>query len=229
MANAPIRHSPRRLWDDPQEEGLEPVELGEFYGHMSDLGLRYGEEFRPIRELSAGAGRSAGKVSLSDGIAHRAGEYQLHPVLFDGALQVFSAGAATVEGRKGRLKLPVRFAKILFLRSPGASSLVRAGVQQFSEEFVEGKLCLYDGAGKPCVLVDGFRAISVSGARRSGALGGRDILYNVSWERTPAQLAAVSSEASPTVSAARGSPGGARAGDRDAGSRQASSLDGRVR
>ena len=173
-------------WDDPNEDGLEPVELSEFYGRMSDLGLRYGEEFRPIRELSASAGRSAGKVSLSDGIAHRAGEYQLHPVLFDGALQVFSAGAATVEGRKGRLKLPVRFAKILFLRSPGPSSLVRAGVQQFSEEFVEGKLCLYDGTGKPCVLVDGFRAISVSGARRSGAMGGRDILYNVSWERTPA-------------------------------------------
>ena len=52
---------------------------------------------------------------------------------------------------------------------------------------MEGKLWLYDGAGKPCVLVDGFRAISVAGARRSGALGGgRDILYHVSWERTPA-------------------------------------------
>ena len=174
-------------WDVPKEDGLEPVGLGEFYGHMGDLGLRYGEEFRPIRELSAGAGRSAGKVSLSDGIAHRAGEYQLHPVLFDGALQIFSAGAATVEGRKARLKLPVRFARILFLRSPGASSLVRAGVQELSDEFVEGKLWLYDGAGKPCVLVDGFRAISVAGARRSGALGGgRDILYHVSWERTPA-------------------------------------------
>ena len=172
-------------WDDSHEDGLEPVELDEFYDHMGDLGLRYGEEFRPIRELSAGEGRSAGKVSLSDGIARRAGEYQLHPVLFDGALQVFSAGAATVEGRKGRLKLPVRFAKILFLRSPGASSLVRAGVQQFSDEFVEGKLCLYDGTGKPCVLVDGFRAIGVSGARRSGAPGGRDVLYNVSWERKP--------------------------------------------
>ena len=46
---------------------------------------------------------------------------------FDGALQVFSAGAATVEDRRAKMKLPVRFAKILFLRSPGASSLVRAG------------------------------------------------------------------------------------------------------
>ena len=28
---------------------------------MSDLGLRYGEEFRPVRELSAGAGESVGR------------------------------------------------------------------------------------------------------------------------------------------------------------------------
>jgi NADPH:quinone reductase-like Zn-dependent oxidoreductase/SAM-dependent methyltransferase/acyl carrier protein len=108
-------------------------------------------------------------------------------VLFDGALQTFSAGAATVEDRKARLKLPVRFARILFLRSPGASTRVRAGVLECNDEFLEGRIGLYDDAGKPCVLVDGFRAISVSGARRSGAPGGaRDVVYHVDWERTPA-------------------------------------------
>ena len=74
----------------------------------------------PIRELSAGGGHSAGKVSLSDAIAFRSPEYALHPVILDGALQVFSASAQTVEDRKARMKLPVRFARILFLRSPGA-------------------------------------------------------------------------------------------------------------
>jgi Polyketide synthase dehydratase len=150
--------------------------------------LRYGDEFRPIRELSAGNGESAGRVSLSDAIARRASEYSLHPVLFDGALQIFSAGAATVEDRKARLKLPVRFAKILFLRSPGASSLVRAGVQHFNEEHVEGRLEMYDLSGEPCVFIDGFRAISVSGARRSGAAeGSRNVLYHLAWEQTPAR------------------------------------------
>jgi NADPH:quinone reductase-like Zn-dependent oxidoreductase/SAM-dependent methyltransferase/acyl carrier protein len=154
---------------------------------MSEMGLRYGDEFRPIRELSAGGGKSAGRVSLSNVIAHRADEYPLHPVLFDGAMQILSAGAATVEGRKSQLKLPVRFAKILFLRSPGASSRVRAAVQQCNSEYVEGKIELYDEAGKPCVLVDGFRAISLSGARRSGGPGGHhQVLYHLTWERTPA-------------------------------------------
>ncbi|HEY3900873.1 MAG TPA: SDR family NAD(P)-dependent oxidoreductase [Chthoniobacter sp.] len=175
------------------QTGLEPVEVEGFYRYMSDLGLRYGEEFRPIRELAAGAGHSAGRVALSETIAARAAEYALHPVLFDGALQTFSAGAATVEDRRSRMKLPVRFARILFLRAPGASVRVQAGVLQCNEEFVEGRIGLYDEAGQPCVLVDGFRAISVSGVRRSGAPGGtRDVIYHVDWQRTPATSPATS-------------------------------------
>ena len=176
---------------------LESEGVGAFYGHMSDLGLRYGDEFKPIRELAAGAGKSAGRVSLSETIAGRASEYALHPVLLDGALQVFSAGAKTVEDRKAKMKLPVRFARILFLRSPGASTQVRAKVLHFNEELIEGRIGLYDEAGHPCVLVDGFRAVGMTSVRRAGASGGsRDLVYNVDWERTaptvlPASLTSV--------------------------------------
>jgi acyl transferase domain-containing protein/NADPH:quinone reductase-like Zn-dependent oxidoreductase/acyl carrier protein/SAM-dependent methyltransferase len=169
---------------------LESEGVGAFYGHMSDLGLRYGDEFKPIRELAAGAGKSAGRVSLSESITARASEYALHPVLMDGALQVFSAGAKTVEDRKAKMKLPVRFARILFLRSPGASTQVRAKVLHFNDELIEGRIGLYDEAGHPCVLVDGFRAVSMSAARRAGASGGsRDLVYNVDWERTQPTVA----------------------------------------
>ena len=75
-------------------------------------------------------------------------------------------------GGRARLKLPVRFDRILFLQSPGASSLVAAGVQQCGDEFVVGRIQLYDEAGKPCVLVDGFRAISMN--RRSSVGRGRE-------------------------------------------------------
>jgi hypothetical protein len=153
---------------------------------MSDLGLRYGDEFRPIRELSAGAGRSTGRVLLSEAASARAAEYAVHPVLFDGALQVFSAGAATVEGRQARMKLPVGFRRILFLGSPGPSSRVCAKVREFSDDFLTGDITLYNEGGKPCVLVEGFRAISLSGAGRSAAPGGkRDLTYHVAWQRAP--------------------------------------------
>ncbi len=173
-------------WESTATAGAEPVEVQDFYRYMSDLGLRYGQEFRPIRELSAGEGHSAGRVALSEVIAARAADYALHPVLLDGALQTFSAGAATIEARRSRMKLPVRFARILFLRSPGASAQVRAGVLQCNEEFVEGRISLYDETGQPCVLVDGFRAISVFPARRdrAGAPDGkRDVVYHMEWER----------------------------------------------
>ncbi len=173
-------------WDAPREAIAGSLDVGDFYQYMSEMGLPYGPEFRPIRELSAGAGRSEGRVALSEAIGERAAEYPLHPVLLDGALQIFSAGAATVEDRKAALKLPVRFARILFLRSPGASSHVSAAVQECTDEFLEGSLRLYDAEGKPCVLVEGFRAISVSGVRRgSSGQGNRNVVYHIDWERTP--------------------------------------------
>src|SRR6187551_1370905 len=76
-------------WESAAIAGTEPVAVEGFYRYLSELGLRYGEEFRSIRELSAGAGHSAGRVALSEVIAARAGEYAVHPVLFDGALQTF--------------------------------------------------------------------------------------------------------------------------------------------
>ena len=174
-------------WNEAPSSSLPEMQVDAFYEHMSDMGLRYGEEFRPIRELSAGDGRSTGKVTLSEAISHRAPDYPLHPVLFDGALQIFSAGAATVEGRSAGLRLPVRFARIVFLRSPGASSLVKAGVKVANDELVEGGIDLYDESGRPCVRIDGFRAISVEGARRTSKTGkGRDLVYHIAWERTPA-------------------------------------------
>src|SRR6185436_4123405 len=45
-------------WSQPA--GTKSVEVEGFYRHMSDLGLKYGEEFQPIRELFAGGGESAG-------------------------------------------------------------------------------------------------------------------------------------------------------------------------
>jgi acyl transferase domain-containing protein/acyl carrier protein len=166
---------------------LQAVKISDFYAHLGDLGLRYGTEFRAVRELSAGAGESAGRVTLSDAVARRAAEYALHPVLLDGALHVFSAGAATVEARNARMKLPVRFARIRFLRPPGAACLVRAGVRQFNDDLLEGDIALFDEAGRPCVHVEGFRAVSLAAARRPGpAGGGRDLIYHVQWERAAA-------------------------------------------
>ena len=59
-------------------------------------------------------------------------------------------------------------------------------MREFGDDFLEGDITLYNEGGKPCVLVDGFRAISLSGAGRSAAPGGtRDLTYHVAWQRVP--------------------------------------------
>jgi acyl transferase domain-containing protein/acyl carrier protein len=172
-------------WESSPASDLTPLVVEDFYRYMSDLGLPYGDEFRPLRALSAGNGRSEGQVALSDRIASRASAYSLHPVLLDGSLHVFSAAAATMEDRKAGLKLPVRFSKILFLHSPGETSRVRAMVHHCSSEYVEGRIELFDNSGRPCVLVDGFRAIAIAGAHRGAAQAmNRNVLYHLAWERT---------------------------------------------
>ncbi len=179
-------------WPDPFAE-LDEVDVGENYEHKRARGLPYGPEFRAARRLFARAGRSAGEVSLSEKAAKRVGDYALHPVILDGALHVFSAAARNMEERGVKLKLPVRFARILFLRPPGAAVRTRAAVLHCNEEITEGRIEIFDSEGRPCVLVDGFRAVALGSARRTGSSTGegRDLVYHVDWERQSSGQAAV--------------------------------------
>ncbi len=170
-------------WGEPAGE---PVGVEDFYRHMSDLGLRYGAEFQPIRELSAAAGRSTGRVALSEAISPRAGEYAVHPVLFDGALQVFSAGAATIEDRQARMKLPVRFhphpvpwfARCLDpCAGEGAANLATISWKAIS------RFMMSSGSRACWWTVSGPSAFPAPGRSLPGGM--RDLTYHVAWERTP--------------------------------------------
>lgn len=183
-------------WAEGKLDSLESVNVGEFYQYMADVGLRYGEEFRGVRKLETASGKAEGTVALTDAAAKRVANYALHPVILDGALHVFSAGASTIEERGARMKLPVRFGRILFLQPPGAMAQVRSEVRQCTSELVEGSLGLYNAEGQPCVLVDGFRAIAVSRGRRGGSR--RDVIYHLDWQRTP--ISAVGANLSAPVS-----------------------------
>lgn len=173
-------------WTSPEDE-FDEIDVEENYEHKRACGLPYGPEFRSARRMFARDGRSAGEVSLSEKAAQRAASYALHPVLLDGSLHVFSAAARTVEARGVKLKLPVRFSRILFLRSPGAAALTRTQVLHCNEEITEGRIEIFDREGRPCVLVDGFRAVALNSARRAGSStgDGRDLVYHVDWQRQP--------------------------------------------
>ncbi len=126
----------------------------------------------------------------------RAAEYALHPVLLDGALHVFSAGAKTVEDRTredeaaGALRphpLPALAGRLQPRPRPRAA---------FQRRIHRRPHRALRRSRPPCVLVDGFRAISMSAARRPGASGGgRDLVYHVDWERTASDHGSVDAAA----------------------------------
>ncbi|MEX1044689.1 MAG: SDR family NAD(P)-dependent oxidoreductase [Chthoniobacterales bacterium] len=171
-------------WQDATA-GFEGQSPESSYETMARLGLPYGPEFRAVRELATRAGRSAGRVSLSETAAERAGDYAMHPVIMDAALHVFSAGGRAMEGLEEKMKLPVRFSRILFLRTPGAAARVRAEVTQNNDELIEGNISLYDEAGRPAVYVEGFRAVALSFGKKGGTSGWRDLVYHLDWQRLP--------------------------------------------
>ena len=171
-------------WRDPSSE-LKVQSPESSYETMARLGLPYGPEFRAVRELATRNGRSAGLVSLSETAAKRAGDYAMHPVIMDAALHVFSAGGRAMKGLEEKMKLPVRFSRILFLRSPGAAARVRAEVTQNNDELIEGNISLYDEAGRPAVHVEGFRAVALSFGKKGAASGWRDLVYHLDWQKLP--------------------------------------------
>ena len=128
----------------------EPVEVEGFYRYMSDLGLRYGEEFRPIRELSAGAGtrRAAWRCPKPSPTRRRI-------CAASGALRWRVANLLRRGGDGGgspaRMKLPVRFARILFLRSPGAvASSVQACCNATRSSSKAGSGCMMKRVSLAC-------------------------------------------------------------------------------
>ena len=166
-------------WDDSHEDRLGTVELDEFYDRMGDLGFRYGEEFRPIRELSAGAGRRRARFRCPRGLPAVRQSISCIPSFLMARCKFSLRARRRSRGARARMKLPVRFAKILFLRSPGASSLVRAGCSSSATNSSRENFgCMTRRASLAFWSMASVPSAS-HGARRSGAPGGRDILYNV--------------------------------------------------
>jgi hypothetical protein len=128
---------------------------------------------------------------LSDAIAPRADEYALHPVLFDGALQVFlgrrgdgrrSTGADEVAGAFWPHSLPWVALALSVAFAPRFATLAMI--------FSKATSAIYDERGKPCVLVMASGP-SAFPARAAPPLPGgrRDLTYHVAWQRTPNESA----------------------------------------
>jgi 8-amino-7-oxononanoate synthase len=82
---------------------LQEGEIADYYQSLSQQGLNYGESFQNIKQIWQGEREALGYVELPDNLSDRAGDYQIHPALFDACLQLIG----TVTEANSGVYLPV--------------------------------------------------------------------------------------------------------------------------
>ncbi|WP_416975938.1 polyketide synthase dehydratase domain-containing protein, partial [Streptomyces sp. 4F14] len=133
--------------------GVEPVPVDDLYDGLAEMGYGYGLAFQGVRAVWRRDGEVFAEVRLPDEAAERAGEFGIHPALFDAALHA----AVFLPGDVGGL--PFSWSGVS-LHATGARSLrVRLS------ETDGGVLCLSaaDDTGAPVVSVGSLMLRSVCG------------------------------------------------------------------
>ena len=165
----------------------DTLDVGRFYREFAECGISFGEDFRALRELHRGAGRSVGCVRLPAGLED-AGQHHLHPVLLDACFQ--SAIAAWQPDGRAAAYLPVSIERIQVRPSTTSElwSLATPRHASGSSRIVD--LEVVDAAGTPVAKVTGLalRASNPATLFRSSDGAARDWrqwLYVPVWRETP--------------------------------------------
>lgn len=148
-----------------QEVG-EPVDIDSYYRRFSDHGLKYGPDFRTIRNLHRSATGSAAEVSVPD-----ANGYLVHPALLDGCFQSI---AAAFESGGGDTRVPAAIARLEVFGEPG--DRVRAETQTWPSIGID----VSDPAGAIVCRIEGLSLRRVS-AQMFGAGDVADCVHRIAW------------------------------------------------
>ncbi|WP_344867014.1 SDR family NAD(P)-dependent oxidoreductase, partial [Planomonospora alba] len=175
-------------WPPP---GAVPVELGDLYGRLADLGYGYGPAFQGLKAVWRRGDEVFAEVALD---AEDAGRYGLHPALFDAALHANLLGDDL-----DRPMLPFAWNGVR-LHAAGASALrVRISAPTPAAVAVE----LADATGAPVASVESLVARPVSAEQLGAATGRGNTLFRVDWQPLP-QAAGPDAAAAPDASARTG-------------------------
>ncbi len=146
-----------------------------FYPNCAARGLDYGPAFQCVERLHVEDGAALAEVRLTERSRAGARPHQLHPALWDGALQVSLAlcyGPETV--------VPIEVRRVLVLRDLDEPVLavwsyaMSRGVDEFD-------IHLFDGARRPLMVIEGLRLERLQTAEASAT----DHLYRLEFQELP--------------------------------------------
>jgi acyl transferase domain-containing protein len=149
----------------------------EIYARLEDWGFVYGPAFKGIEWAAAADGESVGEVALDLDVER----YELHPALFDAALQLLIVAADSTGDATSAAFLPVRVGEVRVNRPPGKRFRVHARTTRRGD--VAGDVDVLDADGNVLVEVRGLECRFLEGGARAETVA--DWLYEWRWEEAP--------------------------------------------
>lgn len=150
------------------------------YPSLEAMGLHYGPAFRRAQTIWCADGEALGVVELAPGANPEA--FQFHPALLDGCFHAV-LGTGRPDGHTAALPLllPHRFGRIRLHARPTSQVRSHVRVRRRTPKFLEVDVRVLDGAGRPCLEIEGFRLTAVEGARTPGEETAESSLYELDW------------------------------------------------
>jgi myxalamid-type polyketide synthase MxaB len=163
----------------------EEIPIDQLYRRFQDQKLDYGSSFQGIKQLFRHEGVALGKIELAEELVSDLGDYQLHPVLLDIALQVLDV--ISPDDGKQNTYVPVGLERLLLCGRPSVSMWSYArkrkvegeGQQQILIADVE----MFAASGELIAVLEG---VQLKAVRREAMLGipqesWDEWLYEVKW------------------------------------------------
>ncbi|WP_157517701.1 SDR family NAD(P)-dependent oxidoreductase, partial [Micromonospora rifamycinica] len=169
-------------WPPP---GAEPLDIGDGYRRLAEVGYGYGATFRAVRAVWRRADEVFAEVALPEEHRAEAGRFGIHPALLDAALHSTLVGAAVAADAPGGQELSLPFAwNGLRLHAAGAAVL-RVRVTSPGPDAMA--LEAADEAGGLVVTMESLVGRPVSTAQLAAAAGTAlaDSMFRLEWVGLP--------------------------------------------
>ncbi|MGW1374178.1 SDR family NAD(P)-dependent oxidoreductase [Streptomyces sp. NPDC002446] len=143
-----------------------PVAAGDFYASCSAKGLNYGPAFQGVRGLHQGEGEALAEVRLSEQCLAGARARDLHPALWDGAMQVSLPLAD-----EDQAVVPTTVRRVHLLRDL-AEPVVALWSYAVRREPLLFDVFFYDADRRPLLVMEGLRLTPLAVASGQGSADG---------------------------------------------------------
>ncbi|MFI1098762.1 polyketide synthase dehydratase domain-containing protein, partial [Streptomyces sp. NPDC020917] len=181
--------APPRLPESWPPSGASAVDVGDFYGLLSDRGYQYGLVFQGLRAAWRDGDTWYAEIGVED--APDGAHFGIHPALLDSALHPLGLDLlAAAEGAEQSVRLPFSWSGVT-LYAPGAAATLRVRLARTGENTLS--LTATDPAGAPVVAVESLTTRPVTPEQLAPAGGDPgNALFAVEWFPEPAATSAAS-------------------------------------